>query len=105
MSIQRVAVFALCLIATGLQASVANNFTEPEADSIRTFLHEHFNGDHVAAVIGLVDEHGSRFFSSGTLDNGTTNEVNENSVFFIGSITKTFTTLLLQDMVERGEMS
>jgi len=31
-------------------------------------------------------------------------DVNGDTVFFIGSVSKTFTTLLLQDMIERGEM-
>ena len=39
-----------------------------------------------------------------TYDNGTDQEVNGDTLFEIGSITKTFTALLLLDMVERGEM-
>ena len=35
---------------------------------------------------------------------GASPEVNGNTLFEIGSITKTFTGLLLQDMLERGEM-
>ncbi len=58
----------------------------------------------VGMVVGLVDEHGSRVISCGKLDNGTGGEVNGDTLFEIGSITKTFTGLLLQDMVERGEM-
>lgn len=55
-------------------------------------------------VVGIVDEHGSRIVSCGTLDNGTDQQANGDTVFEIGSITKTFTGLLLQEMVERGEM-
>ena len=55
-------------------------------------------------VVGLVDERGSRVVSSGTLDNGTDQEANGDTVFGLHSMTGTFTCLLLQDMVERGEM-
>ena len=55
-------------------------------------------------VVGLVDEHGSRIVSCGKMDDGASPEVNGNTLFEIGSITKTFTGLLLQDMLERGEM-
>lgn len=55
-------------------------------------------------VVGLVDEQGSRVVSCGRMDNGTGQEVNGDTLFEIGSLTKTFTALLLQDMVERGEM-
>ena len=55
-------------------------------------------------VIGIVDEHGSQVFAAGKLDNGTDQEVNGDTLFEIGSATKTFTVLLLPDMVERGQM-
>ena len=42
--------------------------------------------------------------SCGQLDNGTGGEVNGDTLFELGPITKTFTALLLQDMIERGEM-
>jgi CubicO group peptidase (beta-lactamase class C family) len=56
-------------------------------------------------VVGIVDERGSRFFASGVLEKGKTNAVDADTIFEIGSITKTFTTLLLEDMVEKGEVN
>jgi CubicO group peptidase (beta-lactamase class C family) len=55
-------------------------------------------------VVGIVDEHGSSVVSYGKMDNGTDQEVNGDTLFDIASITKPFTGLLLQDMIERGEM-
>lgn len=56
-------------------------------------------------VVGLLDEHGKRVVSCGTLDNGTEQQANGDTVFGLHSMTGTFTRLLLQDMAERGEMS
>jgi serine-type D-Ala-D-Ala carboxypeptidase/endopeptidase len=75
------------------------------ADSIKTFLHDNFDHKNVGMVIGIVDERGNKIFSAGSMDNGTDQEPNGETVFEIGSITKTFTTLLLQDMVERKDMA
>ena len=58
----------------------------------------------VGIVVGIVDEHGSSVVSCGKMDNGTDQEVNGDTLFDIASITKPFTGLLLQDMIERGEM-
>jgi serine-type D-Ala-D-Ala carboxypeptidase/endopeptidase len=74
-------------------------------DSIKTFLHDNFDHKNVGMVIGIVDEHGKKILSAGSMDNGTDQEPNGDTVFEIGSITKTFTTLLLQDMVERKDMA
>jgi CubicO group peptidase (beta-lactamase class C family) len=55
-------------------------------------------------VVGLVDEHGSRIVSFGKLDNGTGQDADGNTVFAIHSATGTFMEVLLEEMVERGEM-
>ncbi len=75
-------------------------------DSIRAFLEQRIKVEKkdVGMVIGLVDEHGSSIVSYGKMDDGASQEVNGDTLFEIGSITKTFTALLLQDMIERGEM-
>lgn len=75
-------------------------------DSIRAFLQQRIEVEKkdVGMVVGLVDEHGSMVVSYGKMDDGASPEVNGDTLFEIGSITKTFTGLLLQDMIERGEM-
>src|SRR3954462_14729477 len=93
---------SIFLSAASLQAAETDNFTAAEAESITSFLNEHIGPERPATVVGLVDQQGSKIFSAGALDNGTELPVNGDTVFFIGSVTKTFTALLLLDMVERG---
>src|SRR5207249_476198 len=92
------------LLLTQRLSATQNEFTDAEADGIKTFLREHFRETNACMVIGWVDERGSRIFAAGKLDSGTDGEVNGDTVFFIGSVSKTFTTLLLQDAVQRGEV-
>ena len=75
-------------------------------DAIRAFLQQRIEVEkrNVGMVVSIVDEQGSSIVSCGKMDTSTDREVNGDTLFEIGSITKTFTALLLQDMVERGEM-
>ena len=92
------------LFAAPFLAAAQNGFTDAEADGIKAFLHDNFRQTNACMVIGLADQRGNRIFSAGKLDNGTDREVNGDTVFFIGSVSKTFTALLLQEAVKRGEM-
>jgi CubicO group peptidase (beta-lactamase class C family) len=56
-------------------------------------------------VIGIVDEKGARVFAKGVCENGQSAAVNGDTLFEIGSVTKVFTGLLLQEMADRGEVS
>lgn len=59
-----------------------------------------------AIVVAVVDEKGTRFVSYGkTSESAGAKTVDENTVFEIGSITKTFTGTLLAIAVRRGEVA
>ena len=102
--IRRFVCFSMLLLSTRFPAVAENDFDEADADSIKAFLRQNFANTNAGMVIGLLDERGSRIFSAGKLDNATSQGVNGDTVFEIGSITKTFTSLLLLDLVRHGDM-
>ena len=97
----RIICFTLLLLEFSFRAS-AEDFT----NAIHAYLQQcvHAEIPDGCIVVGIVDEHGSRVVSCGTLDNGTDQDANGDAVFGLYSMTGTFTSMLLQDMVERGEM-
>ena len=60
------------------------------------------NKTNAAIVIGIIDPNGTQFYSLGKLSKANNSNVNENTIFAIGSITKVFTTILLADAVQEG---
>jgi serine-type D-Ala-D-Ala carboxypeptidase/endopeptidase len=101
----RIIMQASCLalsLSTFAPAARAEDFT----NAIQAYLQHRGEVEKRAGciVVGLVDERGESVISYGTLDNGTSQEANGDTVFGIHSETCIYTAMLFEDMVERGEM-
>jgi CubicO group peptidase (beta-lactamase class C family) len=95
--------FAALVLSAPLLAA-QTDFTDTEPGAIQVFLRRTFTNNNAGMVIGILDQHGSKVFSAGKLDNGTDQQVSGDTIFEIGSVTKAFTSLLALEMDRRGEM-
>ena len=86
---------ALPLYAGKCMKEVFDSLTEP-------LLEQNYT---VGVVVAVIDGNETQFFNYGTRSKDSKEAPDVNTVFDIGSITKTFTGLLLQDLVMRGRMS
>ena len=100
------------LLLPGMSTHITNAYSTTTTNSsmnkeipppVKSFiLNQIVNKSKAAIVVGFIDPNGTRIFSFGNMSKAHNVPVNGNTFFDIGSITKTFTTLLLADIVERG---
>lgn len=97
------------LVLTGITLFSGNAFAAPPSlldDSMRTAIANQVdNGVFPGLVIGIVDGGHQEFAAFGSTADGEHEAPDENTLYEIGSVTKTFTALLLADAVERGAVS
>jgi D-alanyl-D-alanine-carboxypeptidase/D-alanyl-D-alanine-endopeptidase len=92
-------------IGSAASAAQGSEFTDEGAAAAATLLTKHFQDKPSGIVVGLIDGEGSKLVTAGTRDDGTGRPIDGETVFFIGSVTKTFTSLLLAEMASRGEVA
>lgn len=103
MNTKRSLPFVVLTVISWLSAYAAEPPTIPEETKaeIRKRVDNLYS---TAIVAGVLDPNGVSYFSYGTMDLDQGGTVNEDTLFQIAGLTKTFTTTLLADMAERGEV-
>ena len=92
------------IVAASQMASASQLRSDAE---IRQILADRLEGfeQRVGIVVGIIGPDGRKIFAAGSMGMNDPRRVDGDTIFEAGSITKAFTSLLLADMVERGEVA
>jgi len=107
MRICRIAVVAVFMLAGETYGQKPSNKAVISDAEIRQILQERIDTKRqsVGIVVGVIEDRGERVVSYGALNQNDARPLSGTTTFEIGGLTSVFTSLLLADMVQRGEVA
>ncbi len=103
---RRILTWCLFVNLLFIAAAISKAQQNLSSDKIKELIKQEV--DHkrsTSIVVGIIDENGKRVISYGKLSKVSGIQADGNTIYEIGSITKVFTSLLLEDMAEHGELN